>query len=108
MSSASCAVAELVQLARRAAHEGTDTGVGEGIGEGEGLGVGLAISLGLGVGLGERVGVGRATSGPWAVQPAMAANRQMRTTPFLTAEETNMGAGGLRGIFWGGAVQNTR
>jgi len=78
------------------------------MGEGEGLGVGLGISLGLGVGLGERVGVGRATSGPFAVQPATAAKRHTRTTPFLTAEETNMGTEELRGIFWGGAVQNTR
>jgi hypothetical protein len=83
--SASCAVAEPEQAARRAAQAGTDTGVGDAMGEGEGLGVGLGISLGLGVGLGERVGVGRATSGPFAVQPAMAAKRQMRTTPFLTA-----------------------
>lgn len=87
---------------------GTATGVGAGVGVGVGLGVGLGISLGLGVGLGEGVGVGRATSGPFAVQPAMAAKRQMRTTPFLTAEGTNMGAEELRGIFWGRAVQNTR
>jgi hypothetical protein len=32
----------------------------------------------------------------------------MRTTPFLTADETNMGAVELRGIIWGGAVQNSR
>jgi hypothetical protein len=38
----------------------------------------------------------------------MATKAHMRTTPFLTADETNMGATGLRVIFWGKAVQNTR
>jgi len=108
-SSASWAVAEPLQLARSAAQDGTATGVGDGMGVGEGLGLGLGISLGLGLGLrlGECAGVGRATRGPFAVQPAMAASAHMRTTPFLTADETNMGAPALRVISWGKAVQNT-
>lgn len=101
-------MAEPVQFDLRMAHEGTATGVAVGIGEGEGLGVGLGSSLGVGVRLGECEGLGRATSGPLAVQPAMAAKTRMRTTPFLTADETNVGTRELRGIFWGEAVQNTR
>jgi hypothetical protein len=78
------------------------------MGEGDGLGVGTSLGLGLGLGLGECEGLGRATRGPFAVQPAMATKAHMSTTPFLTADETNMGAAELRVIFWDKAVQNTR
>jgi hypothetical protein len=85
-----------VQLACRAAHEGTAIGGGRGLGEGGRLGLGLGLGVGLGLGLGDGVdecaGVGRATSGPFAVQPAIAVRAQMSTTPFLTAGGTNMGA----------------
>jgi hypothetical protein len=42
-----------------------------------------------------------------AVQPAMATRAHTRTTPFLTAGETNVDVAGLRVIFWGKAVQDT-
>ena len=105
-STASLAAAVPVQLGRSAAHEGTATGLGSGLGEGKGLGVGLGLGLGLGVG--EWEGAGLATRGPLAVQPAMATRAHTRTTPFLTAGETNVDAAGLRVIFWGKAVQDTR
>jgi hypothetical protein len=98
-SSASLAAGDPAQLAWIAAHGGTATGLGSGLGLGAGVGVGVGV--GLGVGEGECEGLDRATTGPLAEQPAMAANAHMRTTPFLTAGETNMGAMRLRmGIFW--------
>jgi hypothetical protein len=77
----------LTQLACRAAHAGTTTGPGSGVGDGLGLG----LSTGLGLGLGEGVGVcsfaagdGGGASGPFGVQPTMAARDTRSTTPFLT------------------------
>ena len=89
MSTASCAVGEPEQLACRAAHAGTATGLGGRIGDGDGLGVGL--SRGVGVGLGEaEAEAGEwfacGASGPLAVQEATAARATRRTTPFLTVD----------------------
>ena len=77
----------LTQLPCSAAQAGTATGLGKALGEGEGLAVGL--SSGLGLGLGDGVvrfaeGLVRGVSGPFAVQPAIAARHKRSTTPFLT------------------------
>jgi hypothetical protein len=77
----------LTQLACSAAHAGTMTGLGCGLGVGDGLGLGLSAGLGLAEGVGAcsfAAGVGGGESGPFGVQPAMAARDRRRTTPFLT------------------------
>jgi hypothetical protein len=100
-SSPSLAAGDPEQLAWIAAHAGTATGLGSGLGLEAGVGVGVGVGLGLRLGEAACEGLDRVTTGPLAPQPAMAANAHMRTTPFLTAGETNMGATGLRmGIFW--------
>jgi len=65
------------------------TGLGCGLGVGDGLGLGLSAGLGLGLAEGVGVcsfaaGVGGGESGPFGVQPAMAARDRRSTTPFLT------------------------
>jgi len=57
------------------------------LGEGDGLGVGLSSGLGVGLADGDgRLAEGLVTgaSGPFAVQPAIAARHKRITTPFLT------------------------
>ena len=74
------------QLARRAAQAGTATGLGTGVGEGLGDGLGDGVGSGVGLGLGEGVfeGLERATTGPFAVQPAMASSTPASANPLLT------------------------
>src|SRR5258708_21391615 len=71
------------QLACMAAHAGTATGLGAGDGEGDGLGAGLGVGDGLALGLGPAdcpdEGLGWATAGPGALQPAPL--RQPQGTP---------------------------
>ena len=83
---ASCDAGAAEQLDRRAAHEGTVTGLGWAVGDGDGLGDGLSIGLGLGLGLGLGVGECEAfgARGPFGVQPASASSKRRTTTPFLT------------------------
>jgi len=77
------------QLARRAAQDGTVTGLGSTIGLGLGLGEGLSTGLG-GLGLGDgdasfvAPGLWMGASGPFGVQPATARREKRTTTPFLT------------------------
>jgi len=86
VSTASWAAGWLGQLACRAAHDGTVTGLGSGVG----LGLGEGLSAGLGVGLGdgdascEADGLWLGASGPFGVQPATARRERRTTTPFLT------------------------
>jgi len=74
------------QVARMAAQAGTATGVGRGAGEGlgEGLGVGLGSGVGVGLGEGEFEGLERATTGPFAVQPAMTSSTPASANPLPT------------------------
>lgn len=74
------------QLARMAAQAGTATGLGTGVGDGLGVGVGLGLGSGVGVGLGEGEfdGLERATTGPFAVQPASASSTPASANPLLT------------------------
>jgi hypothetical protein len=69
-----------------AAHAGTATGLGDGLGEGlgDGLGDGLGSSVGVGLGEGEFEGLERATTGPFAVQAAMASRTPASANPLLT------------------------
>src|SRR5260370_12252730 len=85
---ASWAAGVPTQLPCRAAQAGTTTGLGSTVGDGVGLG--LASGLGVGLGVGDGVvflacGVEGGASGPFGVQPAIAATARRRTTPFLTA-----------------------
>jgi hypothetical protein len=86
MSTASWAAGWLGQLACRAAHDGTVTGLGSGVG----LGLGEGLSAGLGVGLGdgdascEADGLWLGASGPFGVQPETVRRERRTTTPFLT------------------------
>ncbi|MHB8613730.1 MAG: hypothetical protein ACYDAL_15110 [Candidatus Dormibacteraceae bacterium] len=83
-SRASCVAGTPVQLACMAAQAGTATGLARG--GGDGLGVGVGVGDGLGLELGEGLGEGLecATTGPLAVQPAMASSAQTSINPFLT------------------------
>ncbi|GAC1641997.1 MAG: hypothetical protein PVS2B1_13470 [Candidatus Dormibacteraceae bacterium] len=74
------------QVAFRAAHVGTATGLGGagGVGLGDGLGSGMGDSVGLWLGEGELEGLERATTGPFAVQPAMASITPASASPLLT------------------------
>jgi len=69
-----------------AAQAGTATGLGSGVGDGLGEGLGDGLGDGVGVGLGEGLGEGleRATTGPFAVQPARASSKHARANPLLT------------------------
>jgi len=69
-----------------AAQAGTATGLGTGVGDGLGVGVGLGLGSGVGVGLGEGEfdGLERATTGPFAVQPASASSTPASANPLLT------------------------
>jgi hypothetical protein len=84
----SCVAGGPVQLACMAAHAGTAIGLarGDGDGLGVGLGVGVGDGDGLGLELGEDLGEGleRATTGPFAVQPATASRAHASTNPILT------------------------
>jgi hypothetical protein len=74
------------QVARIAAHAGTATGLGAGVGVGlgEGLGEGLGSGVGVALGDGELEGLERATTGPFAVQPAMSSSKPASANPLLT------------------------
>ena len=74
------------QLARTVAQAGTATGLGTGVGDGlgDGLGVGLGSGVGVGLGEGELEGLDLATTGPFAVQPAMASSTPASANPLLT------------------------
>jgi len=69
-----------------AAQAGTATGLGTGVGDRLGVGVGLGLGSGVGVGLGEGEfeGLERATTGPFAVQLAMASSTPASANPLLT------------------------
>ena len=75
-----------MQLACRAAHEGTATGVGDG----SGLGLGLGDGCGDGDELGDELalavveGLVWATAGPFAEQPVADNRIATRATPLLT------------------------
>lgn len=75
-----------VQVAFRAAHVGTATGLGGagGVGLGDGLGVGMGDGVGLGLGEGKLEGLERAITGPFAVQPARASSTPASASPLLT------------------------
>jgi hypothetical protein len=85
-----------------AAQAGTATGLGSGCGEGlgDGLGSGLGdgVGLGLGLGDGEWAGLEWATTGPFAVQPAMTSNMPASANPLLTGVATTVCGPTLRVI----------
>src|SRR5215470_15370276 len=96
---ASAAAGWPTQVACRAAHAGTSTGLGWLVG------LGLACWVGLGVGLGEGLGVGLGfllgeltggARGPLGVHAARAARTRRRAIPFLTLDPTNKDVGALR------------
>jgi hypothetical protein len=83
-SNASCVDGVPGQLAWIAAQAGTTIGLGSGIGEGDGLGVGLGEGLGEGLAECSGEALERATTGPFAAQPATASKSPASAHPILT------------------------
>jgi hypothetical protein len=100
-------------VACSAAQVGTGTGLGGalglelGVGVGVGVGIGLRLGDALGLGLANELGLWWATTGPLAVQPAMAISTPTAATPRLTEMKTIVGRQTLREPFCGHGAHNT-